>query len=99
MTSAISPRSGESAAGDSPGTFVEAGGLSVGAFMAPKTFPRGAGSASAATMPLWVAGLFSIVLSTDALYREEFADDVGPQLRQALAVRCVYRTARRRAST
>jgi len=44
-------------------------------------------------------GLGTVVLSTDALYREEFADDVGPQLRQALAVRCVYRTARRRAST
>ena len=37
---------------------------------------------------------FTVLLSTDALYREEFADDVGPQLRQALAVRCVYRAAR-----
>jgi hypothetical protein len=42
---------------------------------------------------------FTVVLSTDALYRDEFADDVGPQLRQALAVRCVYRAARRAAST
>ncbi len=37
---------------------------------------------------------FTVLLSTDALYREEFADDVAPQLRQALAVRCVYRAAR-----
>jgi hypothetical protein len=34
---------------------------------------------------------FTVQLSTDAGYREEFAEDVGPQLRQALAVRCVYR--------
>jgi hypothetical protein len=40
---------------------------------------------------------FTVLLSTDALYREEFADDVAPQLRQALAVRCVYRTARSQA--
>ena len=37
---------------------------------------------------------FTVLLSTDAIYREEFADDVAPQLRQALAVRCVYRAAR-----
>ena len=37
---------------------------------------------------------FTVLLSTDSLYREEFADDVAPQLRQALAVRCVYRAAR-----
>ena len=37
---------------------------------------------------------FTVLLSTDAVYREEFADDVAPQLRQALAVRCVYRAAR-----
>jgi hypothetical protein len=37
---------------------------------------------------------FTVLLSTDAMYREEFADDVAPQLRQALAVRCVYRAAR-----
>ena len=37
---------------------------------------------------------FTVLLSTDATYREEFADDVAPQLRQALAVRCVYRVAR-----
>ena len=37
---------------------------------------------------------FTVLLSTDATYREEFAEDVGPQLRQALAVRCVYREAR-----
>ncbi len=33
---------------------------------------------------------FTVVLSTDATYREEFADDVAPQIRQALAVRAVY---------
>ena len=34
---------------------------------------------------------FTVLLSTDATYREEFAEDVGPQVRQALAVRCAYR--------
>jgi hypothetical protein len=53
----------------------------------------------AAFLGAFGAMYFTVLLSTDALYREEFADDVGPQLRQALAVRCVYRTARRRAST
>jgi hypothetical protein len=38
---------------------------------------------------------FTVLLSTDALYREEFAEDVGPELRQALAVRRVYIEARR----
>jgi hypothetical protein len=33
---------------------------------------------------------FTVVLSTDATYREEFAEDVGPQIRQALAVRVAY---------
>lgn len=33
---------------------------------------------------------FTVVLSTDATYREEFADDVGPRIRQALAVRLAY---------
>ena len=33
---------------------------------------------------------FTVVLSTDATYREEFAEDVGPQIRQALAVRTAY---------
>lgn len=33
---------------------------------------------------------FTVVLSTDATYREEFAEDVGPQIRQALAVRSAY---------
>ncbi len=37
---------------------------------------------------------FTVVLSTDALYREEFADDVGPQIRQALAVRLAARHGR-----
>ena len=37
---------------------------------------------------------FTVLLSTDAMYREEFAEDVAPQLRQALAVRRVYRRAR-----
>jgi hypothetical protein len=36
---------------------------------------------------------FTVVLSTDATYREEFAEDIGPELRQALAVRRVYRAA------
>ena len=35
---------------------------------------------------------FTVVLSTDATYREEFAEDVAPQIRQALAVRAVYLT-------
>ena len=29
---------------------------------------------------------FTVVLSTDATYRDEFAEDVAPQIRQALAV-------------
>ncbi len=33
---------------------------------------------------------FTVVLSTDGTYRDEFADDVGPQIRQALAVRVAY---------
>ena len=41
---------------------------------------------------------FTVLLSTDATYREEFADDVAPQLRQALAVRCIYRREATRAS-
>jgi hypothetical protein len=36
---------------------------------------------------------FTVLLSTDATYRAEFAEDVAPELRQALAVRCVYREA------
>lgn len=38
---------------------------------------------------------FTVVLSTDATYRDEFADDVGPELRRALAVRVLYRRALR----
>lgn len=34
---------------------------------------------------------FTVVLSTDDTYRREFADDVAPRLREALAVRAVYR--------
>ena len=34
---------------------------------------------------------FTVVLSTDDIYRNEFADDVGPEIRQALAVREAYR--------
>jgi len=44
---------------------------------------------------------FTVLLSTDTVYREEFAEDVAPQLRQALAVRRVYdrtRTAVRQAA-
>lgn len=36
---------------------------------------------------------FTVVLSTDAAYRAEFAEDAGPQIRQALAVRLAYRHA------
>lgn len=36
---------------------------------------------------------FTVQLSTDATYREDFAEDVAPMVRQALAVRrCAYRT-------
>ena len=31
---------------------------------------------------------------TDDTYRSEFADDVGPEIREALAVRAAYRVAR-----
>jgi len=34
---------------------------------------------------------FTVVLSTDSTYRDEFAEDIGPELRQALAVRVLYR--------
>ncbi len=34
---------------------------------------------------------FTVVLSTDATYREEFAEDVAPQIRQAFAVHRAYR--------
>jgi hypothetical protein len=34
---------------------------------------------------------FTVVLSTDATYRDEFAEDVRPEVRQALAVRAAYR--------
>ncbi len=40
---------------------------------------------------------FTVVLSTDSTYRDEFADDVGPQIRQALAVRVAYLHHRMRA--
>ena len=33
---------------------------------------------------------FTVVLGTDATYREEFARDAGPEIRQALAVRLAY---------
>jgi hypothetical protein len=36
---------------------------------------------------------FTVVLSTDATYREEFSEDIGPELCQALAVRRLYRRA------
>ena len=48
----------------------------------------------AAFLGAFTAMYFTVLLSTDATYREEFADDVAPQLRQALAVRCVYRAGR-----
>jgi hypothetical protein len=37
---------------------------------------------------------FTVVLSTDDIYRDEFAEDVGPEIRQALAVREAYRVER-----
>jgi len=39
---------------------------------------------------------FTVLLTTDATYREEIADRVGPQIRQALAVRTAYRVERAR---
>ena len=48
----------------------------------------------AAFLGAFGAMYFTVLLATDATYREEFADDVAPQLRQALAVRCIYRRAR-----
>jgi hypothetical protein len=36
---------------------------------------------------------FTVVLTTDATYREEFSEDIGPELRQALAMRQLYRRA------
>jgi hypothetical protein len=48
----------------------------------------------AAFLGAFTAMYFTVLLTTDSTYREEFADDVAPQLRQALAVRCVYRRAR-----
>lgn len=36
---------------------------------------------------------FTVVLSTDATYRDEFVEDIGPELRQCLAVRRTYRAA------
>jgi hypothetical protein len=37
---------------------------------------------------------FTVVQSTDATYRDEFTDDVAPQIREALAVRLAYATHR-----
>ena len=37
---------------------------------------------------------FTVVLTTDETYRSEFASDVGPEIRQVLAVRCAYHVAR-----
>lgn len=37
---------------------------------------------------------FTVVLTTDDTYRTEFSDDVGPEIREALAVRSAYRVAR-----
>ncbi len=36
---------------------------------------------------------FTVVLGTDSTYRDEFARDAGPEVRQALAVRLAYRHA------
>jgi hypothetical protein len=37
---------------------------------------------------------FTVVLATDETYRSEFSDDVGPEIRQVLAVRCAYHVER-----
>jgi len=37
---------------------------------------------------------FTVVLTTDDTYRSEFADEAGPEIREALAVRAAYRVAR-----
>jgi hypothetical protein len=37
---------------------------------------------------------FTVVQSTDATYRDEFTEDVAPQIRQALAVRLAYKVHR-----
>jgi hypothetical protein len=42
---------------------------------------------------------FTVVLATDATYREEFAEDVEPQIRQSLAVRAAYLWHRSRGET
>lgn len=36
---------------------------------------------------------FNVVLATDGVYQAEFADDVAPEIRQALAVRRIYQVA------
>lgn len=37
---------------------------------------------------------FTVVLTTDDTYREEFSDEIGPEIREALAVRTAYRVIR-----
>jgi hypothetical protein len=37
---------------------------------------------------------FTVVLTTDDTYRSEFSNDVGPEIRQVLAVRCAYHVER-----
>jgi len=37
---------------------------------------------------------FTVVLTTDDTYRSEFSDDIGPEIREALAVRTAYRVER-----
>lgn len=37
---------------------------------------------------------FTVLLTTDETYRSEFAGDIGPEIRQILAVRCAYHVAR-----
>lgn len=37
---------------------------------------------------------FTVVLTTDETYRSEFADEISPEIREALAVRTAYRVAR-----
>ncbi len=37
---------------------------------------------------------FTVLLTTDDTYRSEFSDDIGPEIRQVLAVRCAYHVGR-----
>jgi hypothetical protein len=42
---------------------------------------------------------FTVLLSTDDTYRSEFSEDVGPEIRQILAMRCAYHESQRAVAT